>query len=230
MKNTRSTNRTADIGSSAATKHFLLILILTAGFIFISPANISAQGKAAGVIARMILKRAATKAAAKAAAKRAAARAAARNSMRTNSRNNARTNRTYNPGRANRPPGQKTYRREMETVVNYCNYTGEPTIYVAIGHTANYSDDWISRGWFQISNGTCKSVPIGMNYSGYVYQYAVNQDSSLVWKGVHNFYINKYEAFKLRQSDSSFGYGENYKTVGMSEFRVSPGTNNYRFR
>lgn len=204
MKNTNLTNR-KNSRSSAILKYSLSIFILIAGLIFVSPTNANAQaGKAIVNLARIII-----------------AGKTVKDAVDT----------VKKPKNSGRNPGtvSRTSNYSRQTIVNFCNYTGEPELYVAVGHQAS-QNDWISRGWFGVRNGSCRQVDIGRNYSGYIYTYAINQDSTLEWRGSHSFYVDWQEGFSLNQSRYGLDRNGNYKPVGMREFKVVPGVNNYRYR
>lgn len=112
-----------------------------------------------------------------------------------------------------------------KTSVRFCNYTGEPNIQLAIGQLVNtrVENYYIARGWFHIANGYCENFPLPDGYKGYVYAYALNDDSTLQWKGNFSFYVDWYDSFKIRQDDRNLPYERNYKMVGMDKIRIVAG-------
>lgn len=81
-----------------------------------------------------------------------------------------------------------------------CNQTGA-RIDVAVGGLPRDQNNWAAVGWFGIEGGDCGTLaPVNFAGSRYVYVYAKQASTGLVWSGETNFCIQS-GAFVLGRTD-----------------------------
>lgn len=84
-----------------------------------------------------------------------------------------------------------------------CNESGEH-ISVAIAYHDADAGNWVSRGWWNIDDGECKT-PIGGDLRDeYYYLYADGDQH--YWKGDYSFCVDGSNAFTLNQADTTCDY------------------------
>lgn len=112
------------------------------------------------------------------------------------------------------------------TILNLCNNTTS-NLYVARVQLSG-NQGWKSEGWTQVSPKNCRAVNIG-SYQGNVFIYAYNEQNGTYGGGDAYFCVNNTDGFDFANSDARNCTGGNLKKVGMTKWRVNPGTNRYNF-
>jgi len=84
-----------------------------------------------------------------------------------------------------------------------CNSSGEH-IAVAIAYHDADAGNWVSRGWWNLDDGECKT-PIGGDLKD-KYYYVYGDGDSHVWKGEHQFCVDNNNKFTLNESDTTCDY------------------------
>lgn len=114
---------------------------------------------------------------------------------------------------------------EKYTYVNFCNKTSYQTIYVALAYWDGTG--LRSKGWYSVKSGECNTASVAQNYNGNVYVYAEYNSGEISWPGQYSFCVDPVERFSISESDKVSCSGSNQKSVKMSAWSVSPGTNNW---
>jgi uncharacterized membrane protein len=114
---------------------------------------------------------------------------------------------------------------EKSTYVNFCNKTSYQTINAAFAYWDG--NGLRSKGWYPVKSGECKEVSVAQNYNGNVYVYAEYNSGEISWAGQYSFCVNLVDSFSISESDKVICSGSNQKSVKMSAWSVSPGTNNW---
>ena len=115
------------------------------------------------------------------------------------------------------------------TDVNFCNKTSSTTIDTALAYWNG--EGLLSRGWWTIEVGECRKISVTQNYQGYLYVYGMHNKGESEWgSGNYSFCVDVVNAFDISKSDKVSCSKENQKKVKMTEFSVSPGTNNWSFK
>ncbi len=111
------------------------------------------------------------------------------------------------------PAGQA---RAEAVTIEVCNQTGA-RIDVAVGGLPNDDGRWASVGWFQIDGGSCSTLsPLNMGASRYVYFYATQASTGLVWSGDTYFCVRS-EAFFMGRTDGNDCVSTDGEWVGFFE-------------
>ncbi len=84
-----------------------------------------------------------------------------------------------------------------------CNSSGEG-VAVAIAYHDKESDNWVSRGWWNLKDGECKTPLSGNLKNKYYYLYG--DGDSHIWKGEHSFCVDNDNKFTLNEADSTCDY------------------------
>jgi uncharacterized membrane protein len=84
-----------------------------------------------------------------------------------------------------------------------CNTSGEK-VSVAIAYHDKESDNWVSRGWWNIADGECKTPLPGDLKNKYYYIYGDGEKNT--WTGSHTFCVDNKNAFTLNQADTTSDY------------------------
>lgn len=84
-----------------------------------------------------------------------------------------------------------------------CNNSGEH-VAVAIAYHDKEADNWVSRGWWNLDNGECKTPLAGNLKNKYYYIYG--DGDSHYWKGDHSFCVDNNNKFTLNEADSTCDY------------------------
>lgn len=117
---------------------------------------------------------------------------------------------------------------EKYTYVNFCNKTPSKTIAAAFAYWDGKG--LTSRGWWIVEPGKCTEIVVEQNYRGNVYIHGTYNRGERSWgSGDSSFCVDIVNVFKMPNSDKASCSGGNLKQVTMSEFAVSPGTNNWDF-
>ena len=87
--------------------------------------------------------------------------------------------------------------------LNICNDSGEK-IWVAIAYHDRDAGNWVSRGWWTIDSGECKT-PLGGNLTNQYY-YLFGDGDQHYWSGNHSFCVDSNNAFSLNQADTTCDY------------------------
>jgi uncharacterized membrane protein len=118
---------------------------------------------------------------------------------------------------------------EKNTSINFCNKTPSKTIAAAFAYWDGKG--LTSRGWWIVKPGKCTEIDVEQNYRGNVYIHGTYNRGEGSWgAGDSSFCVDIVNAFKMANSDKASCSGGNLKQVTMSEFAVSPGTNNWDFK
>ena len=84
-----------------------------------------------------------------------------------------------------------------------CNQSGEH-ISVAIAYHDAEAGNWVSRGWWNLNDGECKTPVGGDLKDQYYYLYADGDQHT--WTGDHEFCVDSDNAFTLDESDTTCDY------------------------
>jgi uncharacterized membrane protein len=84
-----------------------------------------------------------------------------------------------------------------------CNQSGE-RVSVAIAYHDADADTWVSRGWWNLDNGECKT-PVGGDLKDEYYYLFGNGDVH-TWTGSHDFCVDDDNAFTLNDADTECSY------------------------
>jgi len=84
-----------------------------------------------------------------------------------------------------------------------CNQSGE-SVSVAVAYHDADSGSWVSRGWWNIGDGECKT-PIGGDLKNQYY-YLYGDGDQHTWTGSHEFCVDNDKAFTLDESDNVCDY------------------------
>jgi len=84
-----------------------------------------------------------------------------------------------------------------------CNESGEH-ISVAIAYHNADAGNWLSRGWWNLDNGECKTPVGGDLKNQYYYLYADGDQH--YWSGSHSFCVDDNNAFDLNDADNVCSY------------------------
>ncbi|MEG4287050.1 DUF1036 domain-containing protein [Microcoleus sp. A006_D1] len=117
---------------------------------------------------------------------------------------------------------------EKTTYINFCNKTSSKQIAAAFAYWDGKG--LTSRGWWMVEAGKCMEIGLDQNYRGNVYIHGTYNRGERSWgAGNSSFCVDIVNAFKIPNSDKASCSGGNQRKVKMSEFGVSPGTNNWNF-
>lgn len=117
---------------------------------------------------------------------------------------------------------------EKETYINFCNKTSKDEISAALVYWDGKG--LRSRGWWNVKRGKCQEVNLEQNYRGTLYVHgSYKRDESNWGSGKYSFCVDIIDKFDIANSDKASCSGGSLKQVTMSEFAVSPGTNNWDF-
>jgi uncharacterized membrane protein len=86
---------------------------------------------------------------------------------------------------------------------NICNDSGEK-IWVAIAYHDANAGNWVSRGWWTIGDGECKTPLAGDLTNQYYYLFGDGDQH--FWKGSHTFCVDNTNAFTLNEADTTCDY------------------------
>src|ERR1700687_3736661 len=81
-----------------------------------------------------------------------------------------------------------------------CNNSGEH-VAVAIAYHDKDASNWISRGWWNLADGECKTPLAGNLKNKYYYLYG--DGDSHYWHGETSFCVDNKSAFTLNESDTT---------------------------
>lgn len=96
-----------------------------------------------------------------------------------------------------------------------CNNSGEK-VSVAIAYHDADAGNWVSRGWWNIDNGECKTPLTGDLRNKYYYLYGDGDQHT--WKGSNSFCVDNKDAFTLAEADTSCDYDyENFFEVDTGD-------------
>ena len=84
-----------------------------------------------------------------------------------------------------------------------CNSSGEK-VAVAIAYHDADANNWVSRGWWNLADGECKT-PLGGDLKN-KYYYLYGDGDQHVWKGSHSFCVDNKNAFTLNEADTTCDY------------------------
>lgn len=84
-----------------------------------------------------------------------------------------------------------------------CNKSGEH-ISVAIAYHDQDAGNWVSRGWWNIDDGECKT-PVGGDLKDRYY-YLYGDGDEHFWKGSNSFCVDNSNAFTLNEADTTCDY------------------------
>ena len=114
------------------------------------------------------------------------------------------------------------------TYVKFYNETQSKIIYAAF---AFWDGEGLrSKGWYVVSPGKYQEVTVGQNYRGNVYVYGMYNRGEGSWgSGYSPFCVDIINAFDIPNSDKYSCTGSSQRSVTMSKFSVSPGTNTWSF-
>jgi uncharacterized membrane protein len=84
-----------------------------------------------------------------------------------------------------------------------CNESGEH-VSVAIAYHDVDAGNWVSRGWWNLNDGECKT-PVGGNLRD-EYYYLYGDGDQHYWKGSYSFCVDNSDAFTLNQADTTCSY------------------------
>ncbi|MEK0181776.1 DUF1036 domain-containing protein [Microcoleus anatoxicus] len=117
---------------------------------------------------------------------------------------------------------------EKETYINFCNKTSKDEISAALVYWDGKG--LRSRGWWNVKRGKCQEVNLEQNYRGTLYVHGSDNRGESNWgSGKYSFCVDIIDKFDIVNSDKASCSGGSLKQVTMSEFAVSPGTNNWDF-
>jgi len=117
---------------------------------------------------------------------------------------------------------------EKNTSINFCNKTPSKTIAAAFAYWDGKG--LTSQGWWVVQPGKCTEIIVEQNYRGNLYIHGTYNRGERSWgSGDSSFCVDIVNVFKMPNSDKASCSGGNLKQVTMSEFAVSPGTNNWNF-
>lgn len=96
-----------------------------------------------------------------------------------------------------------------------CNSSGEK-VSVAIAYHDADSGNWVSRGWWNLDDGECKT-PLGGNLKN-KYYYLYGDGDQHVWKGSNSFCVDNQDAFTLNEADTTCNYDfENFFEIDTGD-------------
>ena len=128
-----------------------------------------------------------------------------------------------------RPYTDKDHLAGGGTVLNFCNRSSKPDLFVAIAYWTDAEWGWVSTGWYRVPNGRCNSIQLGKGYSGTVYIYGSASDGS-EWSGEDaRFCVKSYEQFDIDNSDRLECRSRDYSIVGMRKVAIKRGANTWNF-
>ena len=105
-----------------------------------------------------------------------------------------------------------------------CNSSGE-NVSVAIAYHDRDAGNWVSRGWWNIASGECKTPLSGDLQDQYYYLYGDGDQH--YWKGEHSFCVDNNDKFTLNEADTTC----NYDYEGFFEIDTGDSTEyTYTFR
>ena len=84
-----------------------------------------------------------------------------------------------------------------------CNQSGEK-ISVAIAYHDRDADNWVSRGWWNLDAGECKTPLAGDLKDKYYYLYGDGDQH--YWSGEHSFCVDNSNKFTLNEADTTCSY------------------------
>jgi uncharacterized membrane protein len=84
-----------------------------------------------------------------------------------------------------------------------CNQSGEH-VSVAIAYHDKDSGNWVSRGWWNLDDGECKT-PVGGDLKD-EYYYLYGDGDQHYWKGTYSFCVDNANAFTLNEADTTCDY------------------------
>jgi len=84
-----------------------------------------------------------------------------------------------------------------------CNESGEQ-IAVAIAYKDTDAQNWVSRGWWNLDDGECKT-PLGGDLKN-KYYYLRGDGDSHYWGGDYKFCVDNDNKFTLNEADSTCDY------------------------
>ncbi|NJS16938.1 MAG: DUF1036 domain-containing protein [Nostocaceae cyanobacterium CSU_2_110] len=117
---------------------------------------------------------------------------------------------------------------EKKTYINLCNKTSSKKIAAAFAYWDGKG--LRSKGWWVVDPGKCQEVNLGQNYRGILYVHGSYNRGESNWdSGKYLFCVDIINKFDIANSDKASCSGGSLKQVTMSEFAVSPGTNNWNF-
>jgi uncharacterized membrane protein len=117
---------------------------------------------------------------------------------------------------------------EKETYINFCNKTSKDEISAALAYWDGKG--LRSRGWWNVKRGKCQEVNLEQNYRGTLYVHGSYKSGESNWgSGENSLCVDIIDKFDIANSDKVSCSGGSLKQVTMSEFAVSPGTNNWNF-
>ncbi|MFB2918103.1 DUF1036 domain-containing protein [Aerosakkonema funiforme] len=114
------------------------------------------------------------------------------------------------------------------TYVNFCNKTAKKTIAAAFVFWDG--EGLRSKGWWIVEPDKCTEVIVGTSYRGNVYIHGTYNRGERSWgAGYSPFCVDIINAFDIPNSDKYSCSGNSQRSVTMSKFSVSPGTNTWSF-
>lgn len=117
---------------------------------------------------------------------------------------------------------------EKKTYINFCNKTSSKKIAAAFAYWDGKG--LRSKGWWVVDPGKCQEVNLEQNYRGILYVHGSYNRGESNWdSGKYLFCVDIINKFDIANSDKASCSGGSLKQVTMSEFAVSPGTNNWNF-
>lgn len=84
-----------------------------------------------------------------------------------------------------------------------CNQSGEK-VSVAIAYHDKESDNWVSRGWWNLDDGACVTPLAGSLKNQYYYIYGDGDQH--YWRGEHSFCVDNDHKFTLNEADTTCSY------------------------
>ena len=84
-----------------------------------------------------------------------------------------------------------------------CNSSGEH-ISVAIAYHDRDANNWVSRGWWNLADGECKT-PLGGDLKN-KYYYLYGDGDAHYWHGDNSFCVDNHDAFTLNEADATCDY------------------------
>ena len=84
-----------------------------------------------------------------------------------------------------------------------CNQSGEK-ISVAIAYHDQDANNWVSRGWWNLDAGECKTPLSGELRDKYYYLYGDGEQH--YWSGQHSFCVDNSDKFTLNEADATCDY------------------------
>ena len=84
-----------------------------------------------------------------------------------------------------------------------CNQSSEK-ISVAIAYHDQDAGNWVSRGWWNVDPGECKTPLSGELRDRYYYLYGDGEQH--YWSGEHSFCVDNSDKFTLNEADTTCDY------------------------